>query len=357
MSSDDDRPDASARAARPQLALRVPPCAPVGEIADFIREVEGLGFDRVYVPDSQLLWRDPFLTLHTAARATERLQLGTAVSNLVTRHPSVVAGLVRTLAETAPGRIHLGVGVGNSSVEPVGLAPSRQAELRAGLAQVRGLLAGEDVVFGDRVARQRDPHPGVPVYLAASGPRNLQLAGEIADGTILLSGVSDALLERSVALVREGEERAGRAPGSSDVVVSAFASVTDDVERDARTLKPVLAAMAQHGGRSALESVGIHAQVPAHVPEVYPDLVHAEDWPAAVERCSEWISDADALRYAQEFCLFGTAAEVADGIARAAARGASTVYLQHVGSYDLPRRLADDVATSVAPLLSKEPAA
>ena len=337
---------------QPAIGLRVPPCGPVPRVAEFARHVEELGFDRVYFPDSQLLWRDPYLTMFAAADATERLTLGTAVTNVVTRHPSVVAGVVRSVAETAPGRVHLGLGVGNSSVEPIGLRPSKQAELRAGIAQIRGLLAGQEVDANGVTARLRDPHPGVPVYVAASGPQNLGLAGEIGDGAILLSGVSSVLLERGISLVRHGAERAGRDPLSVDVVVSAYTAVTDDIERDARILKPVLAGMAQHGARAVLESVGIHADVPAHVPEIYPDLVHAEDWSLAVEHCSRWISDDDAVRYAEEFCLFGSAEHIAERIKDAYSRGASTLYLQHVGSYDFPEQLAEDVAGQVLPLLS-----
>ncbi|MDF1604513.1 LLM class flavin-dependent oxidoreductase [Nocardioides sp. YIM 152315] len=336
----------------PAIGLRVPPCRPAVEVAAFARHVEGLGFDRVYFPDSQLLWRDPYLTMFAAASATSDLVLGTAVTNVVTRHPSVVAGVVRSVAEAAPGRVHLGLGVGNSSVEPIGLRPSRQAELRDGIAQIRGLLSGADVQVNGCIARQRDAHPGVPVYVAASGPQNLGLAGAIGDGAILLSGVSPALLDRGVSLVRQGATDAGRDPASVDLVVSAYAMVTDDVERDARILKPVLAGMAQHGARAVLETVGIHADVPAQVPEIYPDLVHAEDWSLAVEHCSRWISDADAVRYAEEFCLFGSAEHIAERIRDARARGASTLYLQHVGSYDLPERLAEDIAGRVLPLLA-----
>ena len=341
-------------ASRPAVALRVPPCRPVDEVAEFAERVESGGFDRLYLPDSQLLWRDPYLTLQKVATTTSRLELGTAVTNLVTRHPTVVAGLVRTLAEAAPGRIHLGLGVGNSSVEPIGLTPSRQAEVREGVAQIRGLTDGDEVTVNGRPVRLRDPHPGVPVYLAASGPRNLGLAGAIADGAILLSGVSRALVDRGVGLVHEGARAAGRDPAAVDIVVSAYAMVTDDVERDARILKPVLAGMAQHGGKQALQSVGIHAEVPTEVPEIYPDLVHAEDWPLAVEVCSQWITDEEAVRYAAEFCLFGSGEQIADRIRDVHAQGASTIYLQHVGSYDLPEQLAADVADEVLPRLGGE---
>jgi 5,10-methylenetetrahydromethanopterin reductase len=324
-----------------KIGIRVPPCRPATEIAAFAADVEAAGFDTLYVPDSQLLWRDSYLTLFAAALRTVTLGLGTAMSNVVTRHPSVVASLARTVAEVAPDRFFLGLGVGNSSVEPVGLAPSTQAELRHGIAQLRGFLAGEEV---DGV-RMCDPRPGVPVHVAATGPRNLRFAGEVADGAILLSGVAPEPLSRAVGPVTEGAR--GRDP--IEVTVSAYAMVTDDVRRDARVLKPVCAGIAQRGGRTALAAAGIDVEVPAEVPGVYPDLVHAEDWDHAVDVCSEWISDDDAVAFASTFCLFGTPAQIVDRIERTAELGATAIFLQHVGSYDLPERLMTDVAEHVLP--------
>jgi len=321
-----------------KIGIRVPPCRPATEIAAFASEVEAAGFDTLYVPDSQILWRDSYLTLYAAVLRTSTLGLGTAVSNVVTRHPSVVASLARTVAEAAPGRFFLGLGVGNSSVTPLGLKPSTQAELRQGIDQIRGLLAGAEV----NGVRMRDPHPNIPIHIAATGPRNLRFAGEVADGVILLSGVAPELLTRAVNLVKD----------SPEITVSAYAMVTDDVRRDARLLKPVCAGIAQNGGQAALATAGIHAEVPAHVPDVYPDLVHAEDWDHAVDVCSQWISDDDAVAFATTFCLFGTPQEIVTRIERTAQIGATGIFLQHVGSYDLPERLMADVADQVLPRLS-----
>jgi 5,10-methylenetetrahydromethanopterin reductase len=195
-----------------KVGVRVPPCRPANELAAFAADVEAGGFDTMYVPDSQVLWRDSYLTLFAAALRTSRLGLGTAVSNVVTRHPSVVASLTRTVAEVAPGRFFLGLGVGNSSVEPVGLTPSTRAELRQGIDQVRGLLAGETVDFAGVGARMRDPHGPVAIHVGATGPRNLRFTGEVADGAILLSGVAPDLLTRAVSLVHDGARSAGRDP-------------------------------------------------------------------------------------------------------------------------------------------------
>lgn len=327
-----------------RFGIRIPPCERVDRIAETAARAERLGYDAVWLPDSQLLWRDVFASLAVVATCTERVQLGTAVTNLATRHPAVVASAARTVAELAPGRFRLGIGVGDSSVGPVGLARTTRPQLRARLQVLRSLLAGDLVDFGAARSRLRDPGEPFPLYLAASGPRNLALAGELADGVILLSGVSPATLAGSLERVAAGAEAAGRRLEDLDVVVSTYAHVTDDVERDARLLKPICATIARGGGAPFLAAAGVHVAGPVRTDSVYPDLAHAEDWELAVERSSAWVSDEAALRFAEGFCLFGDAGQIREGLAAAAAAGATSFLVQHVGSYTLPTELMEAFA-------------
>lgn len=321
------------------LGLRVPPCASVRETAAFIRRAEEAGLDSVWVPDSQLLWRDVFATLTAAALKTERIGLGTAVTNVVTRHPTVVAAAAATVAEVSGERFTLGVGAGNSSVAPVGLKSSRTGELRHALTMIRELLSGERTqVAEDRVGRLQCAAPSVEVYLAATGPRNLALSGEAADGTILLGGIDEQAVQRGADLAAAGRATAGR-PNDGALYVTAHALITDDLLRDARSFKPVCVAIAQGGGMPKMQEAGIDVQLPDRMPDIYPDLLHAEDWDAAVSACDEMVSDDDAVVFVQEFCLAGTAAEVSAQLAVIARAGATGVILQHVGSYDFPEKL------------------
>jgi 5,10-methylenetetrahydromethanopterin reductase len=333
----------------PTVGIRIPPCLPVDQLIHAVKRAEDLGFDEVWFPDSLLLWRDVFTTLTAAALGTDRIGLGTAVTNVVTRHPAVLASAARSVAEIAEGRFTLGIGVGNSSVAPIGMRASTGAEMRSALATVRSLLRGEEVDFGNgALSRLRDPRP-VPLFMAASGPRNLRLAGAIADGAILLRGVSPTTLGNAAAAVREGARGADR--DSVALIASAFCEVTDDVEKSARQLKPIIAGMAQTGASTALALADIQLDVPERIDGIYPDLVHAEDWDAAVEVCSQWVDDASAARFAREFCLFGTADEIARRLIEVHAHGIAGVYLQHVGSYDLPLELIQTIGTTVLPTL------
>jgi len=332
-----------------RVGIRIPPCKPIGELVEVVQQAEELGYDEVWLPDSQLLWRDVYPVAAAAVAGTERIGVGIAVTNVVTRHPAVVASAARTVAELAPGRFALGVGVGNSSVQPVGLSPSTGREMRERLGVIRALLAGDEVDFNGVRARLRDPQPDVPIHMAASGPKNLRLAGEIADGVILLSGVAPRNLAASSATVQDGAAAAGKG-GRVPMTVSAFCRVTDDVATAARELKPICAGIAQNGGASFLALAGVHVDVPTQIPGVYPDLVHAEDWELAVRACEPYVSDHAVEVFAREFCLFGTPEEIVERLAAVQEVGATAVFLQHVGSYTLPHELLTSFAHHVLPV-------
>jgi len=345
----------SAREDRVRIGLRLPPCRAAAELADAAAHAERLGYDAVWFPDSQLLWRDVWVVAAAAAQATSELGIGVAVTNVETRHPSVTASAIRTVDELAPGRLRTGFGTGNSSLALLGIAPTSRARLAPAVHEIRALLAGADVELGGGVGRLRDPRPGSPLYMAASGPKNLRFAGGHADGVVLLSGVSVPLLTQTVATVHEGVREAGRPVADVPVVVSTFAHVTDDIARDARMLKPLCAQLAIGGAAGALAAEGVHLEPPSPPSPpsppfsgVYPDLVHAEDWEQAITAVDSWVSDEAARRFAEAFCLFGTLDVIAERLAAVATIGVTEVLIQHVGSYDLPW----DLMRQLAPLLN-----
>ena len=101
-----------------RFGLRIPPCRSAAEVARCVADAERAGFDIAWLPDSQFLWRDVWACLALAAARTERIVLGTCVTNLQTRDPSVTAAAAVTLDELAPGRTILGVGSESPAVPP-----------------------------------------------------------------------------------------------------------------------------------------------------------------------------------------------------------------------------------------------
>src|SRR5437016_8978917 len=162
-----------------RVHLRIPGTAPMPELMKVIQSVEAAGFDGVGVLDSQMLCRDTFVTLAHAATYTSRMSLFPAVTNPFTRHASVLAGGIQSVDELAPGRVKFVVGTGYTSASTIGRKPATLAEMRECIRTVRTLLAGESVDFAGTPGRLGYAAKGrIPLIMAASGPKAIELAGE-----------------------------------------------------------------------------------------------------------------------------------------------------------------------------------
>src|SRR5437868_10755557 len=128
-----------------RVHLRVPGTAPMADLMRLIRSIEAAGFDGAGILDSQLLSRDTFVVLGQAATHTSRLTLFPAVTNPFTRHASVLAGAIQTVEELAPGRVTFVIGTGYTSASTIGRRPATLADMRACVATVKSLLAGDTV--------------------------------------------------------------------------------------------------------------------------------------------------------------------------------------------------------------------
>jgi len=208
--------------------------ADVDEIG-FFSHAESLGYDAVWVTDSQMLFSDCYAVLALAARQTSRLRLGPGVAICGTRIPPVHVAAMATLNRLAPGRIHLGVGTGNTATRSMGRPPMRISEYARHLAVLRGLLRGEvvDDVHGGaprpikmliREKKYMSLDPLIPLYVSGFGPRAMALAGEYGDGLVFAIPPRGVPPAEAVALARTGAARAGR-PLAEDFHTAALANV------------------------------------------------------------------------------------------------------------------------------------
>jgi len=200
---------------------------PLGRYIEYAVAAERLGFDSLWIGDTQLLTPDLYSAMALCANATSRITIGSGVTNTVTRDLTVTAGGALALSEFSGGRCVLGIGVGGSAVGTVGLTADGAVEFRRKLA-VKALVAGQPVSLNGVEVRGKILAPRVPVYAASSSPRVLQIAGELADGVILNVGVAPELVREALDHVREGARRAGRDPLSLDVVVIAGSAIGPD---------------------------------------------------------------------------------------------------------------------------------
>src|SRR6266849_7718860 len=213
---------------RVQVSLRIPGTAPMPKLIQLIQDVEAAGFDGAGILDSQLLCRDTFVTMALASAHTSGLTLFPAVTNPLTRHASVLASAIQTVEEIAPGRIKVVVGTGYTSAHTIGRKPATLAEMRACIVALRALLAGHAVDFGTtsgRLAYASGRH--IPVLMAASGPKAIELAGEVADGVMLSVGFHRGIVDAVLGHLAEGARRGGRKLEDLEIVWTVRVGIAD----------------------------------------------------------------------------------------------------------------------------------
>ena len=191
------------------------------------RQAEAAGFEYGWIFDSHVLWREPYVLLALMAQATERLRLGTCVTNPATREPSVTASTLAVLDELSGGRMDLGIGRGDSARRVLGKPPTTMATLEEAIVVIKALVEGRTVEYEG--AELRLPWTGdwtLPVWVAGYGPMALAMTGRIADGVILQLADPD-LIRWFVGQVRDAEAAAGRPTGSVRVQAAAPAHIGD----------------------------------------------------------------------------------------------------------------------------------
>ncbi len=201
---------------------------------------EAAGFDSLHTVEAG---RSAFVTAAAVIAATERATVGTYIVNAYAREPWLTGIAARDLAELSGGRFVLGVGTGNPHFNDwyLGIDSSRPvAKMRDYLRIVRRVVtarAGEAVRYDGDVHRIRwraswEPaQPSLPVYLSASGPNMVRLAGQEADGVAVGVMSSTDFLRRIVRpAARAAAEDVGRDAGELAFPVGAQLSVNADEE-------------------------------------------------------------------------------------------------------------------------------
>lgn len=201
----------------------------VQNTVNLVRMAERLGYGSAWFADSQLRFSEVHVTLAACACSTEKIILGTSVTNPLTRHPSVTASAAATLAELSGGRFILGIARGDSSAHTIGANPSSVKEFREALLMIMKLLSGEGYATEERTWQLLIRKSRPKVHVACTGPQMLRLAGAIADGVMLKVGHTQQLYRYGMQTAREAASKVGRNPDQLEF--SCFASVCVDEDR------------------------------------------------------------------------------------------------------------------------------
>ncbi len=326
-----------------EVDIRVPVGLPLQETADFIAGCEAAGFSGVGVHDHQHSGRDVFLTLALAAERTSHITLYPATTNPVTRHPMVLASLSHSLEEIAPERIRLTVGPGYLAVGNIGQPRATVQAMRRAVLTIRRLLRGEQVEFNGVETRLRNlSNRPTPVFMTAAGPRMVELAGEVADGALLLAGLHPKAVGAVRRRLEVGAERAGRSLDGFQTIFITPTTVSDD--------GPSARRFPQQWFR------------PGQPYLKYPSdsnlfWLREADIDLADDFVPESIGDAQADEICDAFGLFGTPEECLARLKRARDEsGINHVFIfpthTQEGGYEMPRPEVDAFRETIIPGLS-----
>ncbi len=199
---------------------------------------------------------DVYETLALCAANTKTIKLGPGVTSPRSRIAPVTARAMATLNQIAPGRCVLGIGSGNTARRAWGMPIATLDEIREEVGILRNMLKGEEALYTEGPNKYMDEgrkryvkflspdwefinkNDEIPIYIAGSGPKTLELAGEIADGIILLGAIGESFVEYCMKHLKIGADRAGRDYKSLyTIVLSAYHILGDGETLDSESVR------------------------------------------------------------------------------------------------------------------------
>ena len=221
-----------------------------GELTAYAQEAERMGVDSIWSAEAWL--HDAVTPLAYLAGKTGRMRLGTGIMQIGTRTPALAAMTAMTMTALTGGRFILGLGTSGPQVIEGwhGIPFARPvARTREYVEVIRRAVSGEPLEYEGEFHRLPLPGgdgkalrptgaatPGVPIWIASIGPRNLELTGELADGwlgTVFIPEESELFFSH----IRAGAERAGRDFGEIELQAGAGVWFTDDVDEALQALR------------------------------------------------------------------------------------------------------------------------
>ena len=307
------------------------------EAVGYVQRAESRGFEAVWQAESRLV-REATVPMAAFAASSRRIKVGSGVVNTWTRNPALLAATFVTLDDLAPGRIILGLGAWwDPLAAKVGIRRRRPLRcMREVVEACRALFTLEevhfdgefvhldgariDVVHGDTSARD------IPVYIGATGPKMLELAGEIADGVLLNYMVAPSYNDEALERIAAGAATAGRDASSIDRPQLIVCSLDDD---RSKALDAARLLLTQYLGQQP------HIMRASGVDGALIDEINASlDWPATqdqIEKAAALVPD----EVVQLVSAAGTPDECRAKVAEYMAHGATCPVLYPLGD-DVP---------------------
>ena len=228
------------------LAFSTMPDSPLSTIVEWTKQAEDAGFDGIFMTEAN---NDSLACCLGLGFNTQRITLGTAITNIYLRHPNLLANEVAALHEFTSGRFILGLGTGHRPSNAafgidMGGPSAPMKKMRETVATLRRMFDGRT---NPKISGRQ------PIFLAGVSRPMVRLAGEIADG-VIFNFFPPERVKAALGELQEGARKAGR--DVKDVVPTLFATafISNDVEaarRPARTLLSRYGAMPYYGNMLA----------------------------------------------------------------------------------------------------------
>jgi probable F420-dependent oxidoreductase len=212
-----------------EFGITIKPDISIDRILSLTRQAESSGFTYAWIFDSHVIWKEPFPLLTLMGAATQKIRLGTCVTNPAVRDVTVSSSLFATLNLATHGRMELGIGRGDSSRRVLGKKPTTLENLEDFVRKFRSLNGGKSVEVDGVPAKFSWANGAIPrVWVAGYGPKALRTAGRIGDGVILQFADPD-LIDWCLGFVREGAKEASRDFSRIEVMAAAPVWASDDL--------------------------------------------------------------------------------------------------------------------------------
>ena len=324
-----------------RLGMRFDGFDPFGETIKVAQEAVAAGASGVWMAE-HLGYREAAVSCMAFAMKTEKAMVVPTAVMPYLWHPMPTAMQFATMAEAFPGRIGIAVSVGNlMNLRESGVTPTKPVRvIREYVEALRKLWAGETVEMEGHVFQLRGarlaftPPKPIPIFVASTGPKVLNLSGRIADGVLFSGGLSLDFTRRCVALADEGVKQAGRDPSAvrkaGFVYFACSRNGTDAIETNREKLAFLFRSAHQAENLATVDLPIDHAAIMA--------LVKKRDIPGAAR-----LVPVDAVR---QFSVAGTPEQCHDGLQAYIDAGVDEPIIEVSGTEE-ERRLALDVIRNV----------
>lgn len=187
---------------------------------ELVKLAEDLGYSQAWFYDSQMIYSDVYATMALAADRSRSIRLGTGVAVVSTRMAPTIAHSIASINQLAPGRVELGIGVGNTARLTMGLPPVKFSAMREDVRLIRKLLDGDTATMRaegvETPVRFLHPEGGfinlrdrIPITLSAFQPKGVEFCGAECDGHMVW-GLPPHIVEMFRSSVTSAAQAVGR---------------------------------------------------------------------------------------------------------------------------------------------------